>query len=321
MKYLILLILLFNYATPTRAQMNLVPNPSFEDTLNCNNFWGYLMGSPWFTPTNCTPDYYYGLSPTCAFGSSAVQNAAGFQLPLDGIAYVGLYLAMPVISFIGTRDYICAQLSDSLIATKEYYLEFHVSRANKYYLATDDIGAYVSSQIPINTGCSYLPYQPQVENLQGNIITDSLNWTKISGVFTAQGGEKYITIGNFKDSLNTTIIDADNGNGEYNNSYYYIDKVSLIPMDSLQVLNSLFGKEELFEVSPSIVKCGSSFLIYSKIFHDCTFDLFLTDGRKIKSGIIHPENNYLASEGLNPGIYILSIVDEKVRLSKKIVVY
>lgn len=321
MKNLILTMLLLTICTRSDGQLNLVPNSGFEDTLNCNNFWGYLMGSPWFTPTNCTPDYYYGLSPTCAFGSSAVQNAAGFQLPLDGIAYVGIYLAMPVISFIGTRDYICTQLSDSLIATKEYYLEFHVSRANKYYLATDDIGAYVSSQIPINTGCSYLPYQPQVENLQGNIITDSLNWTKISGVFTAQGGEKYITIGNFKDSLNTTIIDADNGNGEYNNSYYYIDKVSLIPMDSLQGLSQFNGKEDLIQVFPSLVKSGVTILVNSQLLHDCIFELFLSDGRRIKTGILNPGNNKLVSDGLSSGLYILNVIDEKRLISKKIVVY
>ena len=186
--FIAFLLLLFNLPQ-AEAQINLVPNPSFEDTLNCDSFQIYQAGFPWFNPTDCTPDYYYGLSPTC--GNSALQNQNGYQLPYDGNAYVGIYLADPIWGFINTRDYICVELIDTLKFSKEYFVEFYISRSNNFALATDDIGAYLSSQVPINTGCSYLPYQPQIENTQGNIITDSLNWTKISGVFTAQGGEKY----------------------------------------------------------------------------------------------------------------------------------
>jgi OOP family OmpA-OmpF porin len=218
MRNTLLLIMLY-CSIPAWAQINLVPNPSFEDTLNCDSFKTYHAGFPWFTPTNCTPDYYYGASPTC--GTSAFQNPAGYQLPYDGIAYIGLYATDGTT----TREYICIELNDTLLFNKDYFLEFYVSRANQFSLATDDIGAHLSTLLPINTGCYYLPYLPQVENPQGNIITDSLSWTRISGVFTAQGGEKYLTIGNFKDSSNTTVVDADNGNGVNNSSYYYIDKV------------------------------------------------------------------------------------------------
>lgn len=317
MKYLILLIL-FISTTRSHAQLNLVPNPSFEDTLNCDSFQIYHAGFPWFTPTNCTPDYYYGLNPTC--GNSALQNPTGFQTPFDGIAYVGIFLAKP-ISGLGTRDYISVELTDSLILGEEYQLEFYVSRANMYYLATDDIGAFFSSFIISGNGFGFLPYQPQVENPQGNIITDSLNWTKISGVFTAQGGEKYLTIGNFKDSTNTTIIDADNGNGDSPSAYYYIDKVSLIAVDSLQGLNTLNGKEDLIQVFPSLLKSGATILVNSQMFHDCIFELFLSDGRRIKNGILNPGNNRLVSDGLPSGVYILNVIDEKRLFSKKIVVY
>lgn len=322
MKYLILLILLV-LSRPSHAQLNLVPNPSFEDTLNCDSFTYYIYaGYPWFTPTNCTPDYYYGLNPTC--GNSALQNPTGYQLPFDGIAYVGLYMADPNGGPIGvsnSRDYICSSLIDTLIFNEDYYIEFFVSRANNFSLATDDIGVYVSSQIPINSGCSYLPYQPQVENTQGNIITDSINWIKISGTFTAQGGEKYVTIGNFKDSLNTTIIDADNGSGLNNNSYYYIDKVSLIPLDSLQGLNSNLSIVESISVYPSLIQSGHSFHIFSKENRDCTLNIYTLEGKCIKYGMIHSGDNLISSNDLNCGFYIINISMGISIISKKIVVY
>lgn len=314
MKYLIFLILII-LCRPSEAQLNLIPNPSFEDTLNCDSFQIYHAGFPWFTPTNCTPDYYYGLNPTC--GNSAFQNPSGFQLPFDGNAYVGLFFT----DGGNTREYITSHLIDTLIAGVDYYLEFYISRANLFALATDDIGAFISNQLPINTVCSFLPYSPQVENPQGNIITDSLNWTKISGVFTAQGGEKYLTIGNFKDSINTTIIDADSGNGEYNNVYYYIDKVFLIPFDSLQGINSINLKEDLIQVFPSLVNSGATILVNSQMLHDCIFELYLSDGRRIKTGVIHPGNNQLPSDWLSYGVYILNLIDEGRLISKKIVVY
>ena len=76
--FITFLLLLFNLPQ-AEAQINLVPNPSFEDTLNCDSFQIYQAGFPWFNPTDCTPDYYYGLSPTC--GNSALQNQNGYQLP------------------------------------------------------------------------------------------------------------------------------------------------------------------------------------------------------------------------------------------------
>jgi hypothetical protein len=66
-------------------------------------------------PTNCTPDYYYGLNPTC--GNSALQNPSGFQMPYEGIAYVGIFLT----DGANTRDYICSALLNTLISGKQYY--------------------------------------------------------------------------------------------------------------------------------------------------------------------------------------------------------
>lgn len=314
MKYLLLSLLLFA-ATITQAQINLVPNPSFEDTLNCDSFQIYHAGFPWFTPTNCTPDYYYGLNPIC--GNSSFQNPSGYQLPFGGIAYIGFFAT----DGASTREYITSLLIDTLISGKDYYLEFYISRANLFAFATDDIGAYVSNQIPINTGCSYLPYQPQVENPQGNIITDSLNWTMISGVFTAQGGEKYLTIGNFKDSINTTIIDADSGNGEYYNSYYYIDKVSLIPLDSLQGLNLLSVDADIPNIYPTFLNSGIILHVDIKDVQNCMFNLFTSDGKLCISGILSAGSNNIETDDLFAGVYILNVISKSKVYSKKVVVY
>lgn len=312
------LLMLFNLPL-AEAQINLVPNPSFEDTLNCDSFKFYQASLPWFTPTNCTPDYYHGVNPSC--GNSAIQNPTGYQLPYDGIAYVGMFFAKPLNSSVGTREYITTELIDTLTAGKEYQLIFFVSRANMYYLATDDIGAYISQQAPSGSGCFHLPFIPQIENPQGNIITDSTNWTSISGLYTAIGGEKYLTIGNFKDSINTTIIDADNGIGDSPSAYYYIDKVSLIQLDSLQSLNNEIDNERVIFIYPSLCQSGSNIWVDLKLNISSRFIFYSLDGKILLNGLLYSGKNQIVTEKLSAGVYILSINTRKGIISSKIVIY
>ena len=68
-----------------------------------------------------------------------------------------------------------------------------------------------------------MSYTPQI--ISTLFLTDTLNWMRIGGYYKANGGEQYITIGDFKpfttgDTLNT-------GNDTYPGAYYYIDDVTV----------------------------------------------------------------------------------------------
>jgi len=82
------------------------------------------------------------------------------------------------------------------------------------------------------SGC-LLPYTPQI-NYLGSPITDTLNWILISGSYTALGGEKYITIGNFNSDSNTsTAVVNPTGSGG-TEAYYYIDDVYVGTCDTIK---------------------------------------------------------------------------------------
>jgi hypothetical protein len=312
-------LLLLLFSPQMRAQLNLVPNSSFEDTLNCDSFTYYPnVGYPWFTPTDCTPDYYYGLQPSC--GYSALQNPSGFQIPFDGIAYVGIFVAKPPNSY-GTREYITSQLLDTLLGGKQYKLQFYVSRANYFGYATDDIGAYFSSQPPSSLNCLNLPLIPQVENPQGNIITDSINWTPISGIYTATGGELFITIGNFKDSINTTYVDADSGNGMSTSAYYYIDMVSLISVDSIIGLNDFSNNNNSITIFPNPVKRGESIKIDINKNEAIKLNLYSVDGKLVKVLETNSEVVEIPTNDLEVGYYVLTIDNFKNRKYFKILIF
>jgi len=142
-----------------------------------------------------------------------------------GVAYSGFspYYGPPDL-----REYIEVKLTDSLLPNRKYCVTFYASSADSCRWATSRIGAYLSTDSVYSTNGFVLNYSPQVENPYGNIITDATNWTEISGEFTALGGEKFLTIGNFYNDANTDTVTI--GNYFLYYAYYYIDDVSVIEM-------------------------------------------------------------------------------------------
>ena len=118
MKYFFTFLLFYFFTFIIHAQVNLVPNPSFEDTVSCPNAGGQLNQTLyWFNPTSGSPDYYN----LCSNGMGVPLNGAGFQYALSGKAYVGVYVAARMIlnGPLEGREYIQAALTDTLIHGKE----------------------------------------------------------------------------------------------------------------------------------------------------------------------------------------------------------
>ena len=199
---------------------NLVPNPSFEDTVNCPIVFGDFSVSHWNSPTQGSPDYLN----SCNNGDASVlNNVAGSQLPISGNGYVGIGV-YDVASLWSYREYIQGQLQQTLVSGQQYWVSFYVSLADTSMYAVQEIGAYFSpNQINDNSMDTTLSYMPQIE-FSDSVITDKTNWTKIKGSFTAAGNENYLIVGNFNRSQNTTALQVNsNNNDPY--AYYYIDNI------------------------------------------------------------------------------------------------
>lgn len=163
------------------------------------------------------------------------QNGFGYQKPKSGTAYAGLGLYGYWLGCLPSygREYLQGKLSDTLKSNKKYCISLYVSLADSSYYATDDIGLYfsnikVSDTSLTSTFCVNFPYIPQIINPKGNFITDTINWTLIKGLYIAQGGERYLTIGNFAgdtlDLIKTGCIPQKVQIG----AYYYLDDVSVV---------------------------------------------------------------------------------------------
>ena len=226
------LIFLFVLSTlDFRAQINLVPNPSFEDIDSC---YGQPSGlgfdvfqwsgcSGWKNPTYASSDLWCS-SPVA--GPYEPPNLPGYiQSCYENDNMAAIYILDAAYPYY--REYIQCELLTALQTGKKYEINFWVNCAESYNVSSS-IGAYFSSLAVGNTtSFNYLPYIPQIENPESNFITDTLGWQLISGQFYAQGGEKFLTIGNFRDSA-SMVMSAVYGDSLYASIYFHIDGVELI---------------------------------------------------------------------------------------------
>jgi len=213
------------------SQTNIVPNGGFEDIDSCyGNFtplgfdvfqWSGCQG--WRNPTYASSDLW---CPNPIVGAYEPPNLPGYrQSCYENNNMAGIYILDAAYPYY--REYIQCELLTVLQSGKKYELRFWVNAAENYNVSST-IGAYFSSiQVGNITSYDYLPYVPQIENPDSNFITDTLGWQLISGQFYAQGGEKYLTIGNFRDSA-SMVMSATYGDSLYASIYFHIDGIELI---------------------------------------------------------------------------------------------
>ncbi len=197
---------------------NLVANPSFEQYIQCPfNSSQIKFAFPWedCLGGNGSSDYL-----NYCTSHPGLIITLNLRPPRTGVGMAGIYMFG---TWIGDeyREYIMGVLTDSLKKQKRYCGEFYTG----YVIckqAVENIGMYFSIDTVLNYS-GLFALVPQIENHNG-VLKDTNNWEKVVGSFVAKGGEKHLTIGNFKDNLHTNFEEVD-----YSpvGAYYCIDDVSV----------------------------------------------------------------------------------------------
>jgi gliding motility-associated-like protein len=204
---------------------NLVPNPSFETNTACPTTWGRIPdATPWQIPAghSGTADYFN----SCGNATWNVpSNTYGNEPAATGVAYVGIIGGYN--SVFNAREYVQVQLTQTLIAGQCYDVCFKWSLADSGPIAIDNLGAHLSNNAIGGSGWTNINVVPQVRNPAGTPMANKNGWTQLCGTYTAVGGERWITIGNFYDENNTPKTNVPGGSRSY--SIYFIDDVSVIP--------------------------------------------------------------------------------------------
>lgn len=212
---------------------NLVPNHSFEDTLRRRT--SLYLPTDWTVPNSASPEY---LTPyndsTGSFPAFAPKNYNGYQVAVDGLAYMGLRINSKVDLI--TREYVQVKLKQSLVKDSTYCFQIFVSLGDSmHYASKDQLGVHFSRNAITTRSMGAMPYIPQLIVSPNTYIDEKVNWIQFDLSYTANGRKDYITIGNFKDSssMDTNYVGNGGNKPDYFGSYYYIDNIFLGDCDSV----------------------------------------------------------------------------------------
>ncbi len=223
---IIIVAFLINSSISLIKAQNLVLNPSFEDTVFCPQGHEQINACQHWMNFGKTPDYYCICSP---LGFIPPNLITGYQIPHTGSAMMGLipYEWQFGPDWPNYREFIGSQLKTPLEIGQKYYMSFYVNCAGYLpewqIIGSNKMGLRFSNH---SYDATHLPSINNQATVFTNIIlTDTVNWFKISGSFIADSVYTYIIIGSFFDDNNTDTIIFGGPSFGGSSSYYYIDDV------------------------------------------------------------------------------------------------
>lgn len=241
-----------------QAQENLIVNGDCEEYSSCPE----TESTPWQTPyevTKCvgfntptkgTSDYFN--SCTSNWIVDVPGNTVGNQFANSGQGYLG-GLVFSVADGEGLIDtinawwweYIQGTISSPLKAGQNYQFSVYVSLAEYSSVKINEIGVYFSSDtihtsnvFPLDTVIPQIVFSDLVD------VTDTVNWVKLEGQFLATGGEKYFTIGNFKNAPQTNYARRIERYYDSLITYFYYDDFRLTEAENACNFPNVFTPNE-----------------------------------------------------------------------------
>jgi hypothetical protein len=227
------LCLLLLFAFTTKAQVNLVPNPSFEDTVKCPSTWANFPDCANWMNFGYSPEYFHACGPN---GVNTPYAGFGFQYAHSGLAMAGLATWANPGHCPNCREFIGSELNSPLQIGTKYFMSFYLNNSGFPYkapyrrVAANKIGLrfFTVGSSSLSVGPSEVNLTP-VNNVAhlytDSIYKDTVNWVKLSGSFIADSAYKFLIIGNFFDDANTDTSSYPGPIMGGMGAYYFIDDV------------------------------------------------------------------------------------------------
>lgn len=222
--------ILFFFISVQSLGQNLVPNGSFEDKAYCpSNFNQAQLKSvaEWSQLNEGTPDHFN----ECSDKVGVPNNIFGTQAAKDGKGYIGMAVYSP--SQRNYREYLTTKLTRPLNPGEMVCLEMWISTADYSKYVTDAIGMTLSATRLKQERNQVISLKPSLSNPHLHMLDAYDDWVLVSDVFTAKGGEEYVTIGNFSIDRELKILSrTKDARAKEDNkwSYVYVDHVSVKPV-------------------------------------------------------------------------------------------
>ena len=297
-KHLATLIWLFLLAGNSLAQVNLVPNGSFEEFDTCPPMATCASGNlelalGWYEPIVCSSDFRH----TCGW-----PDGCGIEpgIPADGGGIAGMAVYG---GGFDTREYAAIKLTEPLITDSVYLFSIQLRLPTNTQARIGSFGAYFSadSATDYSNHQSLIDIEPQLQRNPDSILTNPATWYLWKDTLIASGDEQFLVLGNFLSDNNTPFIQPTwiSGGG------YMIDDVQLTPI-TVPKPNSV--RELSLEINLT-VKLVSEQL---EIITDQAVQLNLMDisGRTVLSGQLNSGQSSVNVSSFPDGMYVAVFTSE-----------
>ncbi|WP_264791516.1 OmpA family protein [Aureispira anguillae] len=225
----IFIALLFSTMSYAQVLQNMVKNPSFEQYRKVPSDLGNIETIDyWSSPTEASPDYFHRRA-----GGKNVDipyNKMGYCNARSGHAYTGIYAYASRYIKRNFREYIQLELKQPLLFGNTYCVKAHVFLSQSSNRAVGALGM-TASKIRTNQNHEFAISDNRMTYMlqEDRSPLDDRKWVEISCQYKAQGGERYIVIGNFDDDRKTKVSGAIENdtfkNPHVDFAYYYVDDV------------------------------------------------------------------------------------------------
>jgi hypothetical protein len=171
----------------------------------------------------------------------------------------------------------------------------HANLSDNSSRTTDAVGLRFYSEA-VQLPNPFIPGdEPHLELASGTFL-NTIEWTVLEGEYLAQGGERFLMIGNYRDNANTTVQQLST-NGNF--AYALIDDVSVIPCQPTGWTTQAFAPPQLQADDHGFILTGTS---PSAVYR-------ITDplGRLLQSGRITAARIDVAASV--HGVLVLSVYD------------
>lgn len=235
-------------------QKNLVPNGSFENYRKKSS--NIRQAIPW--QQIASVDYY----------QEPLSNDTSSQKGAhSGDCYAGLRFQKKY------KEFIQVKLADPLRRGTIYEFEMYVRFAFWSNASLKSFGALFTKG----------GYKSQADVVRSALIDsvckkgafiNGYQWFRISGKYQAEGGEKYITIGNFSPKISKDMLRIDVFKLGFKEAYYFIDDISLIkapePVEKVKVeiVGSFIAEEDSVLEVKNDVKVGEKIQLKNIFFEN-----------------------------------------------------
>lgn len=289
------------------AQINLVPNGSFEDTVNCEVSTPYtlLKAAHWYNPNIATPDVW-DCDSTRWCGSPMGPDGGfnpSYQYSYHGDRHAGMYCWFGYGSS-NSRDFLGVKLTSSMLPGQAYEVSMRYARRRTYGLAIDHMGVWFGWDSLWQSTTAWLNVEPQlrIRDLESEYLDEADVWSLIKDTLIANGGEEWMVVGHFEPAATVNGIHYDPDGVTL--CYYFLDDVVVRPLEDTAIYEPVYWNGHGL-----VLRGDASSTTLLKI-HDVSGRLL--QQHMLKSG------DQVGLSDLPPGVYVISLSGNEGRWTVKV---